>query len=126
MRSRVHLRSHPVHPMLIAFPIGLWIASFAFDVFGRALREPALWAAGFYCAIAGCAGAALAAVPGVIDLFTVVPPRSSAKTRGLIHGAVNTLVLVLFIGETIYRGNAATQPDRVAVISSLIAVCLLG
>src|SRR5438067_730314 len=109
MRSRAHLGSHPIHPMLVAFPIGLWGASFAFDIFGIMLREPQLWSAGFYCAIAGCVGAALAAVPGVIDLLSVVPPRSSAKTRGLIHGVVNTFILVIFVAETIYRGNPAVQ-----------------
>ena len=126
MRSRAHLRSHPIHPMLIAFPIGLWTASLAFDIFGVMLRDPALWSAGFYCAIAGCVGAALAAVPGVIDLFSVVPPKSSAKSRGLIHGAVNTLILILFAGEAIYRGNADVQPDRIALLVSFIGVVLLG
>ena len=126
MRSRAHLRSHPIHPMLIAFPIGLWTASLAFDLSGVVLRDPALWSAGFYCAIAGSVGAVLAAVPGVIDLFSVVPPKSSAKTRGLIHGAVNTLILILFIGEAIYRGSPETPPDRVALLTSLLGVALLG
>jgi nitrite reductase/ring-hydroxylating ferredoxin subunit/uncharacterized membrane protein len=112
--------------MLVAFPIGLWVASFAFDIFGRVLSNAALWSAGFYCAIAGCIGAVLAAVPGVIDLFSIVPPKSSAKTRGLIHGAVNTLVLVLFATEAFYRGNADARPDRIAVVVSFAGVCLLG
>ena len=126
MRSRAHLRSHPIHPMLVAFPIGLWVASFAFDIFGVALRESTLWSAGYYAAIGGSVGAVLAAVPGVIDLFSVVPPKSSAKSRGLIHGAVNTLVLILFIGEIFYRGDAYTQPDRIAMLVSFAGVCLLG
>ena len=40
--------------MLIAFPIGLWVASFAFDIFGRVLGNRELWSAGFYCVIGGC------------------------------------------------------------------------
>lgn len=126
MRSRAHFKSHPIHPMLIAFPIGLWVASLLFDLLGLALHRPALWSAGYYTAIGGCVGAVLAAVPGVIDLFSVVPPRSSAKTRGLIHGAINTLVLVTFAGEVFYRGGAELAPDRIAVFASVIAVCLLG
>lgn len=39
MRSRAQFRSHPFHPMLVAFPIGLWVASLAFDVFGIGLRD---------------------------------------------------------------------------------------
>jgi uncharacterized membrane protein/nitrite reductase/ring-hydroxylating ferredoxin subunit len=126
MRSRAQFRSHPLHPMLIAFPIGLWVTSLAFDLFGVALRDPALWSAGFYTAVGGCVGAALAAVPGVIDLFSVVPPKSSAKARGLIHGGVNTLVLIIFVAELVYRAQPETQPDRIALLASVIGLCLLA
>ncbi len=126
MRSRAHFRSHPFHPMLVAFPIGLWVASFAFDVFGIWLRDSALWSAGFYAAIGGCVGAALAAVPGVIDLFSVVPPKSSAKARGFIHGGINTLVLIIFIAELAYRGAPETQPDHIAILASVVGLCLLS
>src|SRR5690348_8790465 len=86
MRSRARVSSHPIHPMLITFPFGLWVTSFIFDVIGRASGNQDLFAAGFYAVIAGCVGAALAAVPGVIDLFATVPPNSSARQRGYIHG----------------------------------------
>ena len=126
MRSRAHLKSHPIHPMLVALPIGLWTASFVFDLLGLSLHRPAFWSVGYYTAIGGCVGAIAAAVPGVIDLFSVVPPKSSAKTRGLIHGAVNTLVLVLFVAEVIYRGGGDAAPDRIALLVSFVGVCLLG
>ena len=32
MRARAQIKSHPIHPMLVAFPIGLWVASFIFDL----------------------------------------------------------------------------------------------
>ena len=31
MRSRAHIKSHPIHPMLVALPIGLWLGSFVFE-----------------------------------------------------------------------------------------------
>ena len=46
MRARAQLRSHPIHPMLVAFPIGLWIGSFAFDIAAIAEGDPSLAAAG--------------------------------------------------------------------------------
>jgi len=63
------------------------------------------WAAGFYAIIAGSAGAFLAAIPGAIDWWTVVPPQSSAKNRGLVHGSLNTIILALFIAEAAIRGR---------------------
>jgi nitrite reductase/ring-hydroxylating ferredoxin subunit/uncharacterized membrane protein len=126
MRSRVHVQSHPLHPMLVAFPLALWIVSIIFDLLGLALHNPALWAAGFYAIVAGIVGGALAAVPGIIDWLSVVPPQSSAKKRGFIHGSVNSVVLILFIVEAVRRGAAATVPDAISVILSIVGIILLS
>ena len=122
MRARVHIKSHPLHPILVAFPIGLWTASLVFDLIGLAAGNNLLWAAGFYCIIGGCIMAALAAVPGVIDLFTVVPPNSSGRTRGYIHGSLNSLALLLFIAIAALRGNALTSPGGLPILLSVIGV----
>lgn len=122
MRSRIHIQGHPVHPMLVAFPIGLWVFSFVFDVLGRISGNGALWAAGFYCVIAGCVMAALAALPGVIDLFSVVPPQSSARQRGYIHGLLNSAALLLFIAIAVYRGNSTVMPNNLSLFLSAIGV----
>ncbi len=126
MRSRVNLKSHPIHPMLVAFPIGLWVASFIFDVIAVLSNNNLLWAAGFFCVLAGCVGAALAAVPGVIDLFAVVPRRSSARDRGYIHGGLNTLALLLFIFVAYRRGGPWDEPQAPALWASGIGVLLIG
>lgn len=124
MRSRANLKSHPIHPMLVAFPIGLFITSLAFDLIGLWQNEAGLWTAGWYCALAGLFAGAAAAIPGVIDLFGVVPPRSSARSRGFLHGGLNSLVLALFIAEVVYRGGA-TPPDKISLILSGIGVAVL-
>ena len=67
MRSKAAVSSHPIHPMLVSFPIGLWVTAFIFALLGISRGDASLWAAGFYCVVAGCVGAALAAVPGAID-----------------------------------------------------------
>jgi nitrite reductase/ring-hydroxylating ferredoxin subunit/uncharacterized membrane protein len=112
--------------MLVAFPVGLWVTSLIFDLIGVSTGRSLLWAAGFYLVIAGCVGAALAAVPGAIDLFTVVPPNSSGKQRGLIHGGLNVAVLLLFITIAARRGDPTTAPDQLSLLLSLIGVAGLG
>ncbi len=124
MRSKAAIQSHPLHPMLVAFPIGLWVAAFIFDLIGR--NNPNLWAAGFYCVIGGCVGAVLSAAAGVIDWLTVVPPKSSAKQRGLLHGGLNSLTLLLFIYIAYRLGSPDVAPDGITLFLMAIGVVILG
>jgi nitrite reductase/ring-hydroxylating ferredoxin subunit/uncharacterized membrane protein len=126
MRSRASIESHPLHPMLVAFPIGLWVTSLVLDLLARTTGDSSYAIAGFYTMIGGCMGAFLAALPGAIDLFTVVPPRSSGKRRGLMHGGLNTIILVLFIVIAARRGDPATMPDGLSLLLSAVGVILLG
>ena len=126
MRSRAAVKSHPLHPMLIAFPIGLLVTSFIFDLIAVWRDIPALWTAAWYCIIAGLIGATIAAIPGVIDLFSIVPKNSSARTRGYKHGILNGLVMVAFIADAAYRGRPDVRPDGTSLILSACGVVLLG
>jgi uncharacterized membrane protein/nitrite reductase/ring-hydroxylating ferredoxin subunit len=126
MRSRAHLGSHPIHPMLIPFPFALWTASLIFDVLGVMFDRALLWSVGYYCAIGGSIGALLAAVPGIIDWYSVVPPNSSGKKRGAVHGTLNVTVLLIFTYIIFHRGDALAQPDRASLIASFIAVAILS
>lgn len=122
MRSTMHVSSHPMHPMLVFFPLGLWTTSLFFDALGLWWQDASLAAAGFYCVLGGCVGAALAAIPGVVDLFTVVPPSSSAQKRGLLHGGINVIALALFAFIAWRRGAAAEPVDGLSVLLSLAGV----
>jgi uncharacterized membrane protein/nitrite reductase/ring-hydroxylating ferredoxin subunit len=126
MRSRANISSHPIHPMLIAFPIGLLVTSFAFDLIGIWRELPSLWNAAFYCIIAGLIMATIAAIPGIIDLFSIVPKNSSGRTRGYQHGILNGLVMVAFIADAAYRGRPDFRPDSTSLILSACGVVLLG
>ncbi|HLH06666.1 MAG TPA: DUF2231 domain-containing protein [Terriglobales bacterium] len=125
MRSKAHISSHPIHPMLVAFPIGLFITSLAFDAIGVSQGIPSLWSAGWYCILAGDIMAVLAAIPGAVDLFTTVPPQSSARSRGYRHALLNVLVLFLFIAVAAYRGGPAAAPDQTSFTLSAIGVFCL-
>jgi nitrite reductase/ring-hydroxylating ferredoxin subunit/uncharacterized membrane protein len=112
--------------MLVSFPIGLWITGFIFDLIGVATDRGSFFAAGYYMGIAGCVGALFAAIAGAIDWYSVVPPKSSAKKRGLTHAALNVTVLALFIIQLARRGSPATQPDNVVLLITAAAIVILG
>jgi uncharacterized membrane protein/nitrite reductase/ring-hydroxylating ferredoxin subunit len=126
MRSKAAIQSHPIHPMLVAFPIGLFVTSFIFDLIGTYGNHGSLSAAAWYCVIAGLCFSVLAAIPGVIDLFGVIPRESSARSRGYKHGVLNLLVVAVFIAVAVYRRGPDVQADNVSVILSAIGVVLLG
>jgi uncharacterized membrane protein/nitrite reductase/ring-hydroxylating ferredoxin subunit len=126
MRSRASISSHPLHPMLVAFPIGLLVTSFVFDLIARWRDLPSLSSAAWYCIIAGLIGAVLAAIPGIVDLFGAIPPNSSARSRGYKHGILNGLVLVAFIADAAYRGGPGVMADNTSLILSAAGVVLLG
>ena len=126
MRSRASISSHPIHPMLVAFPIGLFVTSFVLDVLALWLSNAAMAAGAWYCVIGGLIGGAAAAVPGLIDLLSVVPPRSSGKNRGFLHGGLNLLVMGLFIAVAAYCGSSATIPDGWSLLLSGIGIVVMG
>lgn len=126
MRSRASLGSHPLHPMLVAFPIGLFVTSLAFDLIGLWREIPSLWSAAWYCIVAGLVMGAIAAIPGLIDLFKVVPKRSSARTRGYQHAIVNVLMLIAFIANASHRGIPSFRPDGTSLILSACGVLLIA
>jgi nitrite reductase/ring-hydroxylating ferredoxin subunit/uncharacterized membrane protein len=112
--------------MLIVLPLGLFTGSWIFDLIGKATNNELLWAASYYCAIAGVIGGFCAAIPGLIDWLTVVPPRSSGKQRGLIHAALNTLVLVSFIIIAVRRSSAIAEPGGFELGLMTISIIVLG
>jgi nitrite reductase/ring-hydroxylating ferredoxin subunit/uncharacterized membrane protein len=109
--------------MIVMFPFGLWVASFIFDLLGRAASNSNLFSAGYFCLIGGCVGAACAAVPGVIDLFGTVPPNSSARKRGYIHAGMNVVALLLFALIAWRRGNSQAVPDNPSLLLSFVGIC---
>jgi nitrite reductase/ring-hydroxylating ferredoxin subunit/uncharacterized membrane protein len=96
MKSRAHLKSHPLHPILITFPIAFYIGTFLFDVLAIAKDEIAFALTGLYIHSAAIVAAIVAAVPGFIDYTYTVPPKSSAKDRATKHGLLNSSVLIIF------------------------------
>lgn len=112
--------------MLVAFPVGLLVTSFVFDLVARWEHMPLLSAAAWFCVVAGIVGGIIAAIPGLVDLFASVPSDSSARSRGYLHAVLNALVLALFIAVAAYRGGPNTVADNVSIILSGIGTVLIG
>jgi uncharacterized membrane protein/nitrite reductase/ring-hydroxylating ferredoxin subunit len=119
MRSKASFKSHPIHPMLVAFPIAFFTGALVFDTLSLVLDNQNLWTVGYYSAVAGIIGAVLAAIPGTIDYFNTVPPDSSGKKRATKHALINVTNLVLFIVVVFYRSKDNFNPTIVIVLEAI-------
>ncbi|HEU4870357.1 MAG TPA: DUF2231 domain-containing protein [Pyrinomonadaceae bacterium] len=94
MKSRVTIAGHPVHPMLIPFPLALWATSFVVDVLFYFLRHPTLLVISKFMLAAGCIGALAAAIPGFIDWLAI--KNSEVKKAANWHARLNVIALIVF------------------------------
>ena len=123
MESKIKVAGHPIHPMLIVFPLGLLSTAVAFDIVGIISSDASWFNISFWMIAAGIIGGLLAAVPGSIDWWAI-PRNTRAKAIGLWHGAGNLLVVVLFIISWFMRRGNGNVPGSGALVLSFIAVVL--
>src|ERR671919_543979 len=124
MESRVKLFGHPVHPMLIVYPLGLLSMAVIFDILYLIFGNRLLPTASYYMIAAGVLGGLLAAIFGFID-WLGLPNNSRAKNIGLWHGIGNFVIVVLFaISWLLRRGDANLIPGGLALILSFVGIAL--
>jgi uncharacterized membrane protein len=95
MYSKVKIAGHPVHPMLIAFPVAFYTAALASFITYNANANPFWFRVGIVANAAGVGMAVLAALPGFIDWLNI-PSDTRAKRTGMVHMVSNVIVLALF------------------------------
>ena len=125
MESRAKLFGHPIHQMLIVFPLGLLATSLFFDIIALATDHAGLFQAAYYMIAAGVISGLIAAVFGLID-FLAIPNGTRAKRVGRMHGGGNVVVVVLFAASWFLRRDAPGDPSTLAIALSAIAFALGG
>ena len=124
MENRARIGRHPIHPMIIPFPIALWIFSLVCDLVFKFGWGGVAWSdAAFYSLAGGIIGALVAAVPGFIDYLGIID--KPAKRVATFHLVLNLGLVVLFAFNLWLRTKTvpgATGP----IFLSVIGVVLLG
>lgn len=93
MSTPASVHGHPLHPMLVTIPIGLWVFSFFCDLIYLFAGHPGWAFMGFYTLVGGEIGALVAAVPGFIDFLSLKAPH--ARRVAAAHMALNLAVVAL-------------------------------
>jgi uncharacterized membrane protein len=114
MESKFKAAGHPVHPMLIVFPLGLLATATIFDGIRAARKDPKWSEVGHYMLGAGVIGGLVAAVPGLVD-FLAIPNNTRAKRMGLMHGVGNVIATGLFAASWLARRDNPGYPSRTAL-----------
>ena len=110
-QSTASIAGHPLHPMLIPFPIAFFVATFVCDlVFWR--TGDSFWATGALWLLgAGLVMAALAAVIGLIDVLGEERIRALNDTWWHAGGNVTAVLIALYNWYLRYTsGEAAVVP----------------
>jgi uncharacterized membrane protein len=123
MESRAKLFGHPIHPILIPFPLGLLTTSVVFDVVYLLTGDGKWSGISFWMIAAGVIGGLAAAVFGLID-WLAIPSGTRAKSVGLWHSSANVVMVTLFIVSWLLRTDAPGDPGTVAIVLSFVAVGL--
>ena len=128
MASPASIGGHPIHPMIIPFPIALWVFSFVADIIYLWRGNPVWkdWIA-FYALLAGIIGAVAAAVPGLIDWLSI-------KDKAVVkiakwHARLNVIALLIFAASFYLRTTSGASlvsgSETIPVLLSMLGVVLI-
>jgi nitrite reductase/ring-hydroxylating ferredoxin subunit/uncharacterized membrane protein len=115
MKSKASIDGHPIHPIMVGFPITFFTAAVIFDILGASQNNEYNWRIGKIMAGAGILSGLAAAVPGIIDYFFVVPPNSSGNDRATKHGLLNITLVSLFTLAWFNRQNPLVPKSRIVI-----------
>ncbi len=123
METPAKIKHHPIHPILVAMPIGLWVFSLFSDIVYYVKWGGPVWASVAYFTLAGgIVTALMAAVPGFIDLLSITEPK--LRKIGIIHMIMNLVVVAIYVVDLFLRRDGRT--DALPIILSAIGVLLLA
>jgi len=97
--SGARLGKHPIHPMLVVIPLGLWVTALVFDIVYAVTGNSSMRMAAFWNIGAGVVGALLAAIPGFVDWYGMTGRAGRLATYHMLLnlGAVAVFAVNWFV-----------------------------
>jgi uncharacterized membrane protein len=123
MASPASLKKHPIHPMLVGLPIGLWVFALVCDVMHAAAGNTVWQTVAIYCIGGGIVGAVVAALPGLIDYFSI--DEAAMKRIANFHLVLNLGAVVIFAMNLWLRFRLPAE-SYVPLGMSLVGVLAIG
>lgn len=121
MAGKANLLGHPIHPMLIVFPLGLFPAAVVCDIIFLVRNNPHWGHIAFWLIAGGVLGGLVAAIFGFLD-WLGLESGTRAKRIGAWHGGINVIVTGLFLVSWLMRRAAPDAPTMAAIAVGIIAL----
>jgi uncharacterized membrane protein len=121
MESRLRVHGHPIQPVLVTFPFGLFACAALFDLFDLAGAPALLGEVGYWTAVAALVTAALAGVAGMVDLWDV--PAGGTRRTAVSFNVVNVVMAAIFMVVCLVRADAPQRGASAALlVTELVAL----
>jgi uncharacterized membrane protein len=124
-QSTAQIAGHPIHPMLVPFPIVFLVSAFVCDLVYWRTRNPSWAVAAMWLLGAALVTAALAAIAGLIDFLGDVRIRQKRPAWFHLIGNVTAVVLALINFIIRYANGAEAGVFPWGIWLSLVVVLLL-
>lgn len=129
MKSRLQFAGHPIHAMVVSFPIGLYTTALVCDVLYLALHQAFWFRMAYWAIVFGLVTHVGAAATGLPDFLAVMREQKEARraaTSHLVFGigllVVQGLNLAVRNGGELPAGGSITMP----LIANLIGATMVG
>jgi len=123
MQSKIKILGHPLHPMIVPFPIAFNTATMVCCLIYAANGDFFWFRVGFIANCAAVVMAAVAVLPGLID-WLAIPELTDAKSTGLKHMTANVFSLGFFTANAAVMFTELEDPRPPA--SSHIMMTIFG
>ncbi|MBM3934594.1 MAG: DUF2231 domain-containing protein [SAR202 cluster bacterium] len=119
MRSNAHVGGHPLHPMLVIIPVGLFIWALVSDIIYLSTGDRVWYDISMYTGIAAIVTALVESIPGFIDYFTL-PLSKSARSKATIHMVLNLgIVALCAVAAYLQWDDGAIAGDEFNIVTAL-------
>ncbi|WP_375402535.1 DUF2231 domain-containing protein [uncultured Sphingomonas sp.] len=123
--STAAIGGHPIHPIIVPYPIAFLTGAVASDVVARRTADPFWSRASRWLLGAGVVTGLTAGAVGAVDYFTI--KRAREKKTGRLHAYGNPLAIGLASASLLARRNDGDQsPGNAAFALSLLTAGLVG
>lgn len=125
MENRAKIFGHPIHPILIAFPIAFLSGAVVADIVRHLSRDPAWGMFAFWLLAGGIATGIIAGIFGLID-WSALPHGSKARHTGTSHAIANLCGLALFGVSLAIRWRDPASPGLTETFIGIAGLLTLG
>jgi uncharacterized membrane protein len=125
MYSKFKIFGHPVHPMLVGFPIAFYTGTLACYLVYLFNPDPFLFKMGYVVNAAGVIMAGAAVIPGFVDWLNI-PVKTKPKRTGLLHMCLNVFALIFFLANWIVQTGQLKEGVPYAVAAVFLSAIGFG